>query len=360
MMGHDAWVALKSEWERTTKLPLLSTPAKTGQALLWEHLPFNEYLPALPDEVASLIRANSFPNRIEVVGEGINRMLSGESVLDPKFCDVQYDGRWMFAALARKDRLPIGEPEKVERFDMERDKYIPGWYRVVAGVPPGWNHIGLLPMADEEGGQWRFPSRPDEVFETWISEPELSLALERKWKIKVIEGYRFTKGRPLGTWAKMLIEMRERLNETVNSYGATPDTRSAFRFAAAAIRNVLNHTVGSFHVNGYERERVIPESEWQAFKREHVDRAGYAPNFEHVEGGRQVKVMVPDNSPLSFYMPHWSSQIWALERAEVARWALMCDPRTLVKIHGDAIYSTVAQPALDELDKGRLGQPRRK
>jgi len=60
-------------------------------------------------------------------------------------------------------------------------------------------------------------------------------------------------------------------------------------------------------------------------------------------------------------MPHWSSALYSLARARVAEWALKCEPETLVKIHGDAIYSTVAQPELDKLDDGEtLGRPRRK
>jgi hypothetical protein len=362
-IARAAWMALVSEWESVTKLPLLSTPSKTGQALLCQTLPDGEF-PSLPDDVASLIRANSFPNRLEWVtwGDYVPTEACGKVIL--RRC-VQYDMRWAFAMFCTLDRFPIGEPRKARGFQY----YVPGWHHVFIKVPNDWNHVGLIPRKSEDGDGWEFPATPGLIIKAWVSEPELALALTHGWEIvEYLEGWEFAKGRPLGNWAQKLIAMRAKFEEAErfpisgvsdDQLKDYPDV-AKYHFAASAVRNILNHTVGSFHVNGYERERLVSESDWPAWKRAQIEKTGYFPQSEKTEGGRLVRVMVPDNSPLSFYMPHWSAYVWALERAAVAKAALLCDPSTIVKIHGDAIYLTVAQPEIEKSDKGRNGQMRRK
>ncbi len=326
-----AWKALVDEWSEKAKLPLLSTPSKSGQALLWESLPKGADFPSLPDDVAGLIRANSPQHRLEI----LQGDYAGERVC--------YDGRWMYGALAGLDRLPVGEPVR----SCEFTPYAPGWYRVNVAIPASWHHIGLVPLRSEAVG-WVWPSEPGALFETWASEPELTLAQSCGWSIEVLDGYKFAKGRPLGLWAKKLAEMRERLS-----------LRN--KFAASAIREILNHTIGSFHVEGYEREMFVSDAEWPEWFR--ANRATHRQIVrgeeyrERVDGGWMVAVFVPDKSALSFYMPHWSAQIWALERARVAQWALRCDRSSLIEIRGDAIYASCELPLEDN---GNLGQLRKK
>lgn len=338
-----AWNALKAEWAKETDIPLLSTPSKTGQALLWESLPKGVNFPALPDDLATLIRGISPQHRLE-------RLSESEAT-------HAYDGRWMYAGCCLVDRQPIGEARKTGGFI----PYQPGWHHVKIRIPQTWAHIGLIPRPCEIGGErvWDYPNKPGEIVQAWVSEPELTLALSRGWEIiQHIDGYAFDKGKPLQTWARKLIDMRSRLQEVVDSYGATPDTRAVYRFAAAAPREILNHTIGSFHANTFEREGVVTKREWTELK----ERFGLGhKNLRIVERfrGGNLRVTYPavHQDRLSIYMPHWSAQIWALERAWVAKHALMCDPASLVGIRGDCIYSVAELPFKDD---GHLSQLRPK
>lgn len=336
-----AWKALKDEWTRATKLPLLSTPAATGKAFLWESLPKGIEFPKLSEDLARHIRRISPQHRLETFRADFDLAQS-----------YQYDGRFMYAALCSVDRFPVGEPIKAREFQ----PYQPGWYRIRATVPREWAHIGLLPVADDDGGSWLYPREPGERFETWASEPELTIALGAGWSIEVIEGWKFEKGKPLANWARKLIAMRDALTPRSVTGMSGEQIRYGNEYARAAIRNILNHAIGSLHVNGFERETFIPESDWRQWLEANRDLLARR-DWERVEGGRMVPVIVPDQSPLSIYMPHWSATVWALERARVAQYALRCDPSALVHINGDAIY---ADRELPIEDNGNLGQLRRK
>lgn len=338
-----AWNAFKAQWSQATDIPLLSTPSKTGQALLWESLPRGVDFPALPDDLATLIRGISPQHRIERLGEAE--------------ATHAYDGRWMYAGCCLTDRMPTGEARKVGGFV----PYQPGWHRVVVRIPKTWNHIGLIPEKVWESGEkvWSYPNTPGLKFDTWVSEPELTLALAHGWEIiQHIDGYTFDKGKPLQTWAKKLIGMRQRLQEVADSYGATPDTRAIYRFAAAAPREILNHTIGDFHANTYEREGVVTAREWAELKAQFGIGHKNLRILERLRGGKlRVTYPATRDDRLSIYMPHWSSQIWALERAWIAKHALQCGPATLVEIRGDCIYSTAELPFTDN---GNLSQLRPK
>src|SRR5262249_15143505 len=136
----------------------------------------------------------------------------------------QYDGRFMYAALCSLDRFPIGAPVEAKAFE----RYQPGYYRVRATVPRDWSHIGLLPLPNESGEGWTFPRDAGATFETWCAEPELTLAEQNGWRIEFINGWTFEKGRPLATWAKKIVEMRERQTN---------------EHARAALREMLNHAI---------------------------------------------------------------------------------------------------------------------
>lgn len=353
----EAWKVLESEWKSSTGLPLLSSPAATGKALLWETLPKDRSFPALPDDLARLIRSNSPQHRLEVIvnAKGVQRIAYEPHQLH------QYDGRWMYAAMCGLDRFPVGEPRRVDRFT----PYQPGWHFVEVRIPNGWNHIGLLPAKSTDVG-WDYPAAPGLVFKTWASEPELTLALFHGWEIvEHMDGWAFDKGRPLDGWSKKLIDLRAKFQAVeLNAMAFNVDDAEVLgspkfapcNFAAAAVRQILNHTIGAMHVDGYEREVMVPDAEWRQWRRDNAEWFN-AHDSEHVEGGYVVSQIVPSESKLDIYMPHWSSTIYALSRARVAQWALKCDPSTLVKINGDAIYSTAPLPFEDN---GNLGQLRRK
>lgn len=376
-IAFKAWQALMGEWPKN--VPLLSSPAATGKALLWESLPCKDgapvEFPSLDDDLATLIRANSPQHRIE----SVNGMGAHEVDVEKAghlWACVQYDGRWMYAAMCSLDRFPIGTPKRIDGFK----EYQPGIYSVRVRIPEAWNHIGLLPVKEDAGNgamAWCYPSTPGMEFQTWAFEPELTLAVEGvkkfdlpPWEImEIYDGYSFEKGRPLLGWSDKLIKMRDRLQKAENfpvsgvndeDLKGFPDV-AKYRYAASAVRQILNHTIGAMHRNDYEREMFISGDNFRKWRRENPGLAsGEDRTPSKVEGGYMVPTFVRDNSPLSIYMPHWSSTLYSCARARVAEWALLCDPSTIVKINGDAIYSTVEQPELDKLDTGRNGQPRRK
>jgi hypothetical protein len=351
----DAWRALREEW-KSTGLPLLSTPRATGIALLWESLPRGVEFPALPDDLAKLIRANSPQHRIEWVADSAPDDECEKILLSN--C-VQYDGRWMYASLCGLDRFPVGEPKRAEGFT----PYVPGIYDVTIRIPSTWNHVGLIPTLDDGFNSlraWVYPSEPGRTFRTWAFEPELTLALKRGWEIfDFHDGYKFEKGRPLATWARRLIEMRRKLQESAAVLYPYPAS-VINGFAAAAIRQILNHSIGALHKGEHQREEFVSDLRWREWRKRNPHLAE-GEDVVRVEGGYMVPTFVADTSPLSIFMPHWSSTLYSRARARVAEWALLCEPETLVKIHGDALYSTVAQPELDRLDDGKTpGRPRRK
>lgn len=354
----DAWDALKAEWQ-STGLPLLSSPAATGKALLWESFPRDAEFPSLPDDLAKLIRSTSPQHRIEKLTRVEFDDAEAANKLIDKYC-IQYDGRWMYAAMCGLDRFPVGEPKRVGYFQ----PYEPGWHLVQVKIPSGWDHIGLLPMLTPNG--WTYPNRAGLFIRGWAAEPELTLALKCGWEIvEHYDGYTFEKGRPLGPWSRKLIEMRAELQEKAKwaKDGPGPFVTNHYDYAAAAIRQILNHTIGAIHRNDFEREMFVSDDNFRQWRRENPDLAestGGHRDPVRVEGGYLVPCFVPDTSRLSIFMPHLSATIYSLARARVAEWCLKCDPSTLVKINGDALYSTIEQPELDALNTGRLGQPRRK
>ena len=352
-----AWQALKSKWSQTG-LPLMSTPATTGMALLWETLPFGDSAVALPEDLARHIRRISPQHRKERWG--------GMSAHNTDYSKLHcYDGRFMYAAQCLKDRFPVGAPRKVGGFR----EYQPGFYDVTIQIPSDWNHVGLIPMPDYERAEkfgtlgWLYPNEPGAIFRAWVAEPELTFALKNGWHLlNVCDGWAFDKGRPLDIWAKKLIQMRESLREVVNSYGATPDTRSAYRFAAAAIREILTNTIGRLHKNTVEREAVVGHAEW----RELIQKWGYAnvvtketPD-ERADGLRLVEHPEENPSDFMIFLPHVSATLYSLARVEVLKYALKIDRNSLIEIDGDAVYTSAPQHWIEEADKEKIGQLRRK
>jgi hypothetical protein len=359
--GYNAWGALKAEWSRTG-LPLMSTPATTGMALLWETLPFGDGAQALPGDLARHIRRISPQHRKEKILPYVKyRPDENPSGVDGElWC---YDGRFMYAAMARRDRFPVGAPVKVGGFK----EYQPGFYDVLLKIPEDWDHVGLIPVPDYDRAEkfgtlgWEYPNFPGEkVGPVWIAEPELTFALKNGWHLlEVYDGWAFDKGRPLDIWAKRLIEMRGRLNEVVDSYGATPDTRSAYRFAAAAVREILTNTIGRLHKNTVEREAIVFPGEW----RELIRTWSYAEVRtleKYGSGERRIEYPEPNPSDFMIFMPHWSATLYSLARVEVLKYALKINLDSLIEIDGDAIYTSERQQWIEDEDKQKIGQLRRK
>jgi hypothetical protein len=330
--AYYAWEALKTEWQ-VTGLPLLSSPAATGKTLLWETLPDGEQFPELPADVAILIHAHSPQHRKEHWQECTKELWAESYPL------YGYDGRWMYAgACLARGRFPVGAPRRAGGFK----PYVPGWHHVAIKIPKDWNHIGLIPIPDHAKHQWCYPNQPGEIIRTWVSEPELTLAISQGWEItEHYDGYTFDKGQPLEFWARKLAKMRLSLGwqcvgERVKVQPRAPNGQSG-ALAHKAVREILNHTIGSLAARGFQREQFIPDAAFTEWRRAHWREAG--ENRERVEGGWIVPVRVPSESDFDIYMPHWAAQIWALERAWMAKHALRIPYDTLIEIDGDCLYT---------------------
>src|SRR5262245_808594 len=172
------WAALSHTWACDTDFCLLSTPSRTGQALLWECLPEGVDFPSLSDEMATFIRRNSPQHRIEILatnkrGRRVDEVGGLENL-------YQYDGRLMYFGASGTDRLPVGEPRPAKHFE----PYMPGWYAVRVHIPKTWCHVGLVPR-QAEGGAWEYPNKPGMTFDTVCAEPELTIAHGAGWYIEV-------------------------------------------------------------------------------------------------------------------------------------------------------------------------------
>jgi hypothetical protein len=354
----EAWKALESEWSRTG-LPLMSTPATTGMALLWQTLPFGDGARALPDDLARHIRRIS-PQHRKQRFDGMTAHNTDYSKLH------QYDGRFMYAAMCQRDRYPIGEPYRVGGFR----EYEPGFYDVVIRIPAGWDRLGLIPVPDYERAEkfgtlgWVYPNESNLEFRTWVAEPELTFAIKNGWHlIAVADGWAFDKGRPLDVWAKKLIEMRDDLRQKEGNRVEGGEVEMApYRFAAAAVREILTNTIGRLHKNTVEREAVVNHEEW----RELIRKWGYAgvttketPD-EREDGLRLVEHPEPNHSDFMIFLPHVSATLYSLARVEVLKYALRINRDHLIEIDGDAVYTSAPQRWMEEADEGKIGQLRRK
>lgn len=362
-----AWNVLYDEWIAETKnLPLMSTPATTGMALLWQTLPFGDGAQALPDDLARHIRRISPQHRKEAFKAPFEMTEAAKA--QRRAGSYQYDGRFMYAAQCLKDRFPVGAPRKVGGF-ME---YQPGFYQVIMGIPAGWKHIGLIPVPDYARAEkfatlgWQYPSFPGEqIGPVWVAEPELTFALKNGWHLlEVCDGWTFDKGRPLDIWAKKLIGMRENLEHHGYIAYVKGDlvTGDVFEFARAAVREILTNTIGRIHKNTVEREAVVNQDQW----RELIQQWGYGgvttkewPD-ERADGLRLVEHPEPNPSDFMVFLPHVSATLYSLARVEVLKYALRVDRDSLIEIDGDAVYTSAPQRWIEEEDKDKIGQLRRK
>jgi hypothetical protein len=355
-----AWDALKVEWG-STGLPLMSTPATTGMALLWENLPKGEF-PSLSEDLARFVRKITPQHRKEdFTASGAKNYRK----IAPTHC---YDGRFMYAAMTARDRYPVGEPRKTGGFK----QYQPGFYYVSIKVPDTWARIGLIPVPDfdrvEQFGTlgWIYPNEPGQVIDqVWVAEPELTFAVQQGWELlEVHDGWIFDKGRPFEVWGKRLIEMRDKLQRTALRYlDGGIHVKNEYDYAAAAVRQVLTNTIGRIHKNTVERESIVDHDEW----RELIRKWGYANVVTIEEPGESGLRLVehPEPSPSDFmvFMPHWSATLYSLARVEVLKYALKIEREDLIEIDGDAVYTTKRQQWIEDQDKEngeRIGQLRRK
>lgn len=336
-----AWKALRQIVGRYGDgLPLLGNPGTIGLHLLERLLPEGATYPVQHEEIRELLYRNSPQPRKECL-----TLPDLDQI--PAFHDL--DGRWMYAACLVYS-FPVGEPIRDRRSEFER--YRPGWYRLTATVPPDWQQVGLLPVPGERMGSekpWVWPATPGMVLtDLWVSEPELRLALEEGWPCDIHERLLFGGQKVLRTWHERLLKMRNDAEQVA------PDLRPHVR---GAIREILLHAVGRWHMQTWEEERTGPLEEWERLAP--TLSVGEQMSGYQREGGLMSYVA---QRPLAgqearWLRPEWSASIWAYCRVLLTRRLLSLPRATILGCNTDAIY-TASDPHWP--DDGTPGQFRSK
>lgn len=371
LSGHDAKISFARSWFSTQELtpsqagyawsvvsrmlagiePKMTTPMEspgaTG-AYLWGHGLNAKYeLQPVDEYVAELIHSTSGQHHIEHLVAGKNSSTHPDTValIDPKknptISEFAYsDGRFMYASLCSELGVgPARELRREEAADLFRERpYAKARYRVKFTVPDTWDHVGIFGVQEGVDREtWNYPNRPGATGETWADHRELIVAAKYGWLIEPLEAIQFTeKMRPMDTFANRIMKVREQLDQ---AQGVDPKVVKA---VSAAFRNIMIHGIGKFASRGQKTMLTVDSiNEVPEEFRSTMKQAGE----------RFTYVMRPPMSDRqkSFYHPEIAAQVWGLSRARILdgpaanghkSGALHVNPRTLIGMHGDAIYTS--------------------
>ncbi len=307
---------------RRTVVPveLQSTPALTGVDLLRRKLPFNVKYDSLPSDIEHIILTNFSQARQQL-------FIHGQDTIEQVY---NYDGLWMYAACCR--HVPIGTI-----LHDEKDEYIPytaGFYKVRVTVPFGWDHIGLLPMKNPQGGRSLYPDMPEFEFESWCSDRELRLATEQGWHYKVLErilwpdsNAKGVQGKdPLRYWMEELVKLRQ---EIAIKY--PEPIKSMLR---DAFRNLLNMGIGKMSVGASKVDVYTADFDEYPGDNAHLKE-------EYADGSyRYQKTQELTDFQKQTFMPHWVRYIWCHCKEKITREALKIPHKQLISIRTDGIWTT--------------------
>lgn len=358
--AREAWLvtshAIRKADEKAT---LFLSPTATGTNLWALSLPKNIDPVLVSDDIADELRNTSGQHHVE-------HLVAGPSFIDhpdvvplvtpAKTLDTfaYVDGRFMYSAVCRE--LGIGPAIRLNRQAayelLETEPYARARYHVRFQVPEGWDHIGLLPVKDPDRiDRWIYPNRPGAVAETWADSSEIHVARNAGWMIDPLEAIKFTtqtvgrkqdgsqglvKARPLDTFADRMVRVREAVEQNP---ALTPTVRKA---VAAALRAILLYTIGGFHSVTRETTHVVESA------------LDIPPGYKWEQVGDVFVYRVPapklDQRNRQFWHPEFSVQVWGRARARLLAGpaangmksgALTLDPRTLLGVYGDALYTSV-------------------
>lgn len=369
--GHAWSVVAKLLVGIEPKMPTpMESPGATG-AYLWGHGLGAKYeLEPLDEYVAELIHATSGQHHIEhlVAGPSASDHPDTVPLIDPQetptISEFAYsDGRFMYASLCAELGVgPARELRRNEAADLFREApYAKARYRLKFTVPDTWDHVGVFGVQDStDGTTWHYPNRPGATGETWADHREMIVAAKHGWLIEPLEAIQFTeKMRPLDTFATRIMRVREQIDQAQN---VDPVVVKA---VSAAFRNILIHGIGKFAARSQETMFTVGSINEVPEDRRHTLQAV----------GEQFTYR--DRPPMSdrqksFYHPELAAQVWGLSRARIMdgpaanghkSGALHVNPRTLIGMHGDAIYTSELPPwalptAQNGGDDGKTGRIR--
>jgi hypothetical protein len=258
-------------------------------------------------------------------------------------------------------------------FDYEREKYNRAFYHVKFRVPKDWNHVGLFPVEikddDDELGErkWMYPYEPGYEGETWVGWTELVLAMERGWRVDVVERMILrTSGKgpdgkstpsPMDTWSARLLRGTDEV-DVMAERGEI--SREVAALCKAAFRGIFLHGIGSFNRKTRMRWKITFD------KRDLPEDGTY---LRYGDGWRYL--MFDDLSDWSekHRHPEFSHQIWSKGRKNIlykevrrgrpsqviAEYGALTVPKEqLVGCRTDAWYLTCNPGWLDDGEVGRF------
>lgn len=333
------------------KLSPMRSAGKTG-AFLWGFgvLPTKFDPPALDGWIADLLHQTSGQGHIEhlVAGDYAAKHPDCVPLIDPKQTPTidsfaVIDGRFMYASVCKELGVgPVHELGQSDAADLwQENPYAKARYRVRFTVPKDWDHIGILGMRDETNRDtWLYPNRPGSRNETWADHRELIVAAKHGWVIEPLEALRFTeKMRPLDTFAERIIRLR---SEVDSGYGKGYDP-VALDAAMAALRAILLHGIGRFAMRGQDTMKLA-----NSIDAVPSDAMGTLLELPDGQFSYRSRAGLSEDDQ-TFYHPELAAQVWGWARANVLdantksghrTGALNVDPRTLIGIETDAIYTT--------------------
>jgi len=317
---------------------LAGSPAGTGRLLLgrtWRQSG-RTYDPVDPD-LAHLIRSTSGQGRFETCPGA-----------DTETSEVRvYDARLMYGALANE--LQTGPPTYQTGGDYV--PYRPGRYHIKWSAPKRWSHLGLLP--EHNGTRWAYPTTGT----GWVDGAELHLAVAYGWKCQIVESitWRERSTRPLDTFARRLIDVRNMLSEPAGTPTPYDEVREA---AADACRSILIQTIGLLHGSERLKTVAVPANRPDLIATTTVDPVT-------LQGDSWTWTETAPPSWPEFHHPEWTTRIWAKARARLLEGpagvgALTVPVTDIYALALDSIATTTRVTEWEHADNGGVGRFRLK
>jgi len=357
----SAWDKLELRLERAFNAKsykiLGDTPAQTGRESLVILLPRGVRYPRLPQDIEDLIYNNlRYQGRIETLPRQRTMLENGVYIID---------ARWMYASCL--SHLPVGpvyhdyvnEFIGVTRKDGRLAPRCPAFYHVTVTVPSGWRHIGLIKGPYDSG----YPNTPGQTFSNWTTAPEVALAIENGWIVRINERIYWPETDnikdPLANWRNKLVAMRLQIEKEIMQIeeelkhrkdDALSLQKEVLGLQKDAIRHIVLHTIGSFI------QTITLDPHFTPYDELPLPVEPYKGLIESTPIGIRWQSARPlPSSRQPFIHPEWAAYVWGQARARLAAFALRLPYETIISLSTDSICCTDTPEWLASEDTGRPG-----
>lgn len=300
--------------ERFDRTRMWLTPGRTG-AEAWRRTTQDQF-PPLPEGLQQLIRSTASQGRFECcpVGDTLPALYQLDSRLEyaASLAGIYTGDEW------RHEERPAGgwaDPETVPPGEaIGFLGYAPARYHVIVTVPPGWAHVGLLPLRREGRESTQWPATPGQTWRCWADAREVRLALAECWQVTILERIyavqpegRATYYRPLKTWGNRLIRLHDDLTAS-----ASPALRPLYH---AAFRNMVLHGIGWLAMQPTVVTREVDE-----FEEVPDENTARATARETAGGSVQYEEQgVLSSAAARVAHPELAAQVWGCNRQHLLR-----------------------------------------